>query len=89
MEEEQFTVELQKELDAVREQFLAQAPGEVAETLRRSADELLRSGILDHSLKVGAQVTDFLLPNAVGKEVSLGSVTARGSAIVAFYRGGW
>lgn len=89
MAEVQFTVELQKELDVVREQFLAQAPRDVIETLRRSADELLHSRILERSLKAGDRPPDFTLPNAVGKEVRLGAVTARGSAIVSFYRGGW
>ena len=88
-EQGRLTVELQKELDELRRSLSAEAPPEVAEALRRSAEELLLSGIAQRCLKDGERALDFALPNAVGREVRLSDVTARGPAVVTFYRGGW
>jgi len=84
-----FTIELQKELDALREGFLATAPPDVVATMGRAAEELIRSGILERVARVGSPAPDFTLPNAVGREVRLSAVTARGPAVVTFYRGAW
>lgn len=88
-EHERLTVELQKELDDLRAGFFAEAPPEVVETLRTSVEELLLSGITERCLKAGEPAPDFALPNAVGREVRLSAVTARGPAVITFYRGGW
>lgn len=84
-----FTIELQKELDAVRQSSMATAPPDVVAAMGRAAEELIRSGIVERVLRVGSPAPDFALPNAVGREVRLSSVIARGPAAVTFYRGAW
>jgi len=84
-----FTIELQKELDALRQGFMATAPPEVVAAMGRAAEELIRSGILQRVAQTGSPAPDFALPNAGGRLVRLSAVTARGPAVVTFYRGGW
>lgn len=84
-----FTIELQKELDALRQGYLAAAPPDVVAAMGRAAEELIRSGILQRATQTGSPAPDFVLPNAVGREVRLSAVTARGPAVVTFYRGAW
>ena len=84
-----FTIELQKELDGLRQGFMATAPPESVAAMGRAAEELIRSGILQRATQTGSPAPDFTLPNAVGREVRLSTVTARGPAVVTFYRGAW
>ncbi len=84
-----FTIELQKELDNLRQNFLASAPPGVATALERSADEIIRSGIMGRVVPRGATAPDFTLPNAVGREIRLASVLAGGPVVLTFYRGAW
>lgn len=83
------TFELQKELDAMRQEYLALTPPDIAETFRKAAEELVLSGIEERSLKVGQRVPDFVLPNAVGRDIRLSAVTAGNTAVISFYRGAW
>ncbi len=84
-----FTIELQKDLDALRLGLMASAPPDVVAAMGRAADELIRSGILERTVPVGSLAPDFSLPNVVGREVRLSAVTARGPAVITFYRGAW
>jgi hypothetical protein len=84
-----FTIELQKDLDALRQGLMAAAPPETDAVMGRAAEEIIRSGILERAVKTGTPAPDFTLPNAVGREVRLSAVTARGPAVVTFYRGAW
>ena len=84
-----FTIELQKDLDTLRQGYLATAPPYVVAAMERAAEELIRSGILQRATQTGSPAPDFDLPNAVGREVRLSTVTARGPAVVTFYRGVW
>lgn len=84
-----FTIELQKDLDALRQGLMAAAPPETAAVMGRAAAELIRSGIVARTVPAGSPAPDFSLPNTVGREVHLSAVTARGPAVVTFYRGAW
>lgn len=84
-----FTIELQKELDALRQGFMATASPDVVAAMGRAAEELIRTGILQRVTQAGSPAPDFVLPNAVGREVRLSALTARGPAVVTFYRGAW
>jgi peroxiredoxin len=57
--------------------------------MNRGVQELASAGLVDGALRVGDKASDFTLPNAHGLDVSLSSLLASGSLIVAFYRGGW
>lgn len=83
------TIDLQKELDGLRESYLAKTPADVSETMRKATEKLLLSGITARVLKVGARSPDFSLPNAVGKEVRLSAALSRSAAVITFYRGAW
>ncbi|CAG0971496.1 hypothetical protein GEOBC_01305 [Geobacteraceae bacterium] len=83
------TIELQKDLDALRQGYLEHAPPDVVATMGKAAEELIRSGIVERTVPVGSPAPDFALPNAVGREVRLSAVTARGPAVITFYRGAW
>lgn len=81
--------ELQKELDKLRENYLAGAPPEHAATLQRAVTELVLSEIVEHAAAIGDRAQDFSLPNAVGRQIRLSAVTEQAAAVVTFYRGAW
>jgi len=84
-----FTIELQKDLDALRQGYLEHAPPDVVAAMDKAAHDLIRSGIVERTASVGSPAPDFALPNAVGREVRLSAVTTRGPAVITFYRGAW
>ena len=84
-----FAPELGRELDEFKRTFLPTLPPEVSATLLRGIDDLVRSGIDRHSLKVGDVAPDFTLPSARAEEVNLYRLLSQGPAVIAFYRGAW
>lgn len=58
-------------------------------TMAELVDELRRSRVAQNAPRPGQRAPDFALPDARGQVVTLGEVLTRGSAVVAFYRGGW
>lgn len=85
---------LQDKLDAFRTNFEAggppyNAPSWVHEPMHRATAELIASGAAAQALKAGAAAPDFTLPDADGRDVSSGSLRARGPLVVSFYRGVW
>lgn len=63
-DEQRPVYELQKELDILRENYLAGAPAEHAAVIQRAVTELVLSGIVEHAAAVGDRAQDFTLPNA-------------------------
>ena len=57
--------------------------------MRDAVDNLSRSGIVDHSLKVGDKAPVFFLPNESGTIVRLDDLLVKGPVVISFYRGGW
>ena len=84
-----FSIELQQELDVLRRGYLATASPDDVAAMKRAADELIGSGIVARAVQAGSPAPDFALPNAVGREIRLSAVTARGPAVITFYRGAW
>ena len=80
---------LKAELDVLRQGAINQTPPEALATIEDSLEDLSRSGIGARSLKVGDAAPDFLLPNAVGKDVQLFQLLNNGPVVLTFYRGGW
>jgi hypothetical protein len=64
-------------------------PPEKLEVMDHATEDLVRSGIIDSSLKEGDTAPNFTLPNAVGKPVSLEEILKKGPVVLSFYRGGW
>lgn len=88
-EREGLAESLQEQLDRLQRETTAKLPPEIVETMRRSTEELVRSGIAEQSLRPGDQAPDFELPNAVGRMVGLSTLLVQGPAVVTFYRGAW
>jgi peroxiredoxin len=64
------------------------SPADVAVMEQATAD-LLNSGILQKTKKVGDRAPDFTLPDAAGEVVRLATLLARGPVVVTFFRGTW
>ncbi len=80
---------LTQELDNLRSQSRTNIPADKLEILDKAAEKLGRSGISEHSVKVGDKAPEFVLPNAVGKTVRLKDLLVHGPVVVSFYRGLW
>ena len=80
---------LRDTLDRMREGAKARIPAEVREVMERSTDDLRRSGIMEHVVKVGQPAPDFTLPNTAGAQIRLADLRPRGPVVLSFYRGRW
>ena len=80
---------LTNQLQDFRNQFVATLPEETKATMNQATQNLVDSGIVDSSLKVGDKVPNFTLPNAVGNNVELQKLLESGSVVISFYRGQW
>jgi peroxiredoxin len=81
--------DLTNELARWRELRDVVVPAHVAAQMDRATMELAASQILTQVVAVGGQAPSFVLPNAVGKQVSLDQLLARGPVVISFYRGVW
>ncbi len=80
---------LQTELDAFQQGFNASITEKVVTTFANGVEELRQSGILKNVLQVGDHVPDFVLGNALGKQISLSELLKSGPVVLTWYRGGW
>lgn len=80
---------LTQKLQEFRQQFTANQPETIKAVMAQTTTDLINSKIAEQSLGKGAKVANFALPNAVGKEVTLESLLAKGAVVISFYRGGW
>jgi len=79
---------LQRDLDAVRTGLAAKMP-ERARLFEDKVQELRRKFPVGQVLMQGATLSDFTLPDAQGRPVSLSERLRGGPVAVVFYRGGW
>jgi peroxiredoxin len=85
---------LQDRLDAFKTDFeggrLARKPSpEVLDTMHRATAELVASGQALNAKKAGDRAPDFTLRDALGNNVALTELLAKGPLVVSFYRGAW
>jgi cytochrome oxidase Cu insertion factor (SCO1/SenC/PrrC family) len=80
---------LQKKLDRLKRHIEEQLPKEAVEIMHRATDDLEKSSILYHTVKVGDEAPDFSLENADGKEFHLKELLVNGPVVLSFYRGKW
>ena len=78
-----------QELNAFKTKFQSSQPEEIQSVMGNATTDLINSKIAENSLKQGYKMPNFALPNAVGEEVTLASLLAKGTVVVSFYRGGW
>ncbi len=80
---------LEEQIAAFKAQMAGQAPPEIVATFDRNIDDVVKSGIAEQSLKVGAHAPDFTLPDASGQQITLSELLKQGPVAVTFYRGEW
>ena len=80
---------LTQELNAYKTKFKANQPEEIKSVMAKATTDLINTPIAENSLSKGDKIDNFSLPNAVGKEVTLQSLLAKGAVVISFYRGGW
>ncbi|WP_233836587.1 peroxiredoxin-like family protein [Paraburkholderia sp. ZP32-5] len=83
-------MKLQQKLDAFKSHFESKvAPPEVVELFHRTTAELIATGQVERSLKVGDLAPTFTLTTAEGEVVSSTAMLEHGPLVVTFYRGVW
>jgi peroxiredoxin len=80
---------LTQELNKFKAEFVAKLPKSIKAEMAQATADLIDSKIAEQSLSQGEKVPHFILPNAVGQEITLDSLLAKGALVIAFYRGGW
>ena len=80
---------LQDKLDETRKQFESSAPPEALTIMHRATDDLLHSGIMEHTSKVRDRSPEFTLPDEHGQIISSSELLSKGPLVVSFYRGVW
>jgi peroxiredoxin len=63
--------------------------GEKFSILTGDMERVRAEGTVDNALKVGQSAPVFTLPDALGDQVSLQALLAKGPVVVSFYRGEW
>jgi peroxiredoxin len=80
---------LQSQLDELTAKLHAMVPAERLAVVDRTAEELVRSKLAEHALKVGDQAPSFELPDGDGMRWSSGNILRNGPLAIVFYRGRW
>lgn len=80
---------IQEQSDALNAASAGRLPAEVLETFARDQAAWRTKGRPADAIAVGDVLSDFTLPDATGRDVSLSELVADGPAVLVFYRGGW
>ncbi len=80
---------LTQELNQFQAQFRASQPESIKQTMAQATTDLINSKIAEQSITTGQKMPSFTLPNALGKDIALDSLLAKGAVVISFYRGGW
>ncbi len=80
---------LTKELQAKKTMSAENVPKEKWDIMVHSTEQLIKEHLSGNALKIGDNMIDFSLPDALGNTVSLSSLLQKGKVIISFYRGGW
>jgi peroxiredoxin len=80
---------LQNELNAVRDAVSQKAPSHVVTTIQATTQRLKDSGLAMKALQPGQSIMDFELPDATGKIVNSADLRQSGPLLILFYRGVW
>jgi peroxiredoxin len=80
---------IQEQSDALKAASAHRLPAEVLETFTRDQAAWRAKGRPADAVAVGDVLSDFALPDATGRDVSLSQLVKDGPAVLVFYRGGW
>ncbi len=75
--------------EQAKHDFIAALPDEQKQVVGAAFERLLASDVGSQAKQVGDTAPHFNLPNAVGGQLSLSALIARGPLVLNFYRGGW
>ena len=80
---------LAKQIEQFNNELATQVPQEVLEAFGKSIKDLKTKNIEEKSIKLGAIMPDFSLPNAKNEIIHSKEILKSGKMIIAFYRGSW
>jgi hypothetical protein len=80
---------LSDDLAKLRQESKKQVPPDQYDVMTRATENLAESGIIESALQKGDVAPEFVLPNALGIDVSLSELLKQGPLVLSFYRGGW
>jgi peroxiredoxin len=80
---------IQEQSEQVKAASAGRLPPEVLETFGRDRAAWRAKGRPADAVAVGDVLSDFTLPDATGRDVTLSELVADGPAVLVFYRGGW
>ena len=80
---------LEEKLAALREGSAKRIPEDKRAIITKAGEELLASGIMDKTIKVGDTLPAFTLNNADGNEITSAGILAQGPMVLTIYRGHW
>ncbi len=81
------TMTLQQQIEDM--QSKSPAPAAVKAVFAKGTQDVIQSGIAQHSIRHGDKAPDFTLPNVDGKTVQLSQLRTQGPVVLIFYRGNW
>ncbi len=87
MATEQDTPTLQQQIADFQSKRNTPAP--ISNALAQGTQDLIASGIADHSVQQGMKAPNFSLPDVNGEQVQLSLLLTKGPIVLIFYRGGW
>ncbi|MGB3189179.1 MAG: peroxiredoxin-like family protein [Limnoraphis sp.] len=80
---------LTQELQNLQNKLRANNAEDIKAVMDQATEYLVKSGLVEKALKVGDQVPNFQLPNAVGETVEIKELFKSGATVITFYRGEW
>jgi len=83
------TPTIQEQSEQVKAASAGRLPAEVLETFARDQAAFRAKGRPADAVAIGDVLSDFTLPDATGRDVSLSELVADGPVVLVFYRGGW
>jgi peroxiredoxin len=83
------TPTIQEQSEQVKAVSAGRLPAEVLETFARDQAAFRAKGRPANAVAVGDVLSNFTLPDASGRDVSLSGLISNGPLVLVFYRGGW
>ena len=83
------TISLQETLDNAKNAWEAKAPDQIKEIYADGIADVVRQNLIATAKKNDDIAPDFILTNAIGKEVQLNDYLKKGPVVLTWYRGGW
>ncbi len=80
---------LAQQIEHLNQELSSQLSQEILNAFGKSIEDLKAKRIEENSIRLGDQMPEFSLPNALGKIISSEEVLKNGKMILAFYRGSW